>query len=559
MHQLKGLSSKLFESLTSKLPVVGVEMGTSSLKVAIGKRNDGGFEVEDFLVEDLSHAEDDAKFSLAKQKLTGYLKQKNIAAALAYLVVEDQDFFSTRISLPSVTSKKELKQAVELEAKDTLPFPENEAVSDYHVINEIQKADGSKSLELLYIALHRQQVDKAISLLDGLNLSLENVNIVPGSLLNVLSRAVGLDEKELIAVLELGYNHTSISIFKEKKLIFTRRLSIGSSDITNSMLGVFSTNKGVVRLSYEDAEKIKQAYGILLEEQNIKIQNLEIDSARVNSMMRPVLERMIAEIRNSFDYLYEKGSEGSITRVYLTGGGARLKNIDKFLNQELGVPVEFLSLESSTTFSMNVTEDKKAQLPNLVSTIGAMLQVERGLDFLPHEYHTKKREAIEWIAFRLSAITIASLLLVSYLYLSFEQMHFNKRSKAVRLNESTLQSLMQVKQEIDTMQGIISAIKGGNIDGSILLRELSIATHPAIMLENISYSGAQGGGSIKLTGLVYGSENDASPILVNYIKALEDSFLFENAILNSSVQAGTEKDPVLNFSISCKVQVQPGT
>lgn len=552
-EQFKNLSTKLLGDVTGKKPLVAIEMGTSSLKVVVADRNNDALEVEDFLVEDLALIGEEGRLGFAKERLAQFLKEKNISGGHVFLVVEDETIFSTRMTLPRL-SQKELKNAISWEVKDSLPFPEQEAISDYHLIGESQKADGSKNLELIFIAIHRKAIDESIALLEPFNFTLENVNIVPGSLLNFLNRAAGFDTKEPIAVLELGYNHIGLSIFKDKKLIFTRRLSMGSSDITNSMLGAVSTEQGVVRLSYNDAEKIKQEYGILTEGQRIEIRNTSIDSLRLSSMMRPVMERMVAEIRNSFTYLTDKLGEPYVSKVYLTGRGSRLKNMDSFFSQQLGIPVDFLSFEGVASFSPNITPEKKSELPYLAVAISALLLNKKGLDFLPPEFRSKKRVAVEWMVLRLATITLASILLVSNLYLSVALMYYNKRNKLIRLNESTLQALTEVNNEIRSLQEMVSSVKRGGIIGSALLAEISKITPPSVSVERIEFSGSGGLLLLQLKGHIYGTERDASPTLTRYIKTLEDSVFFENAILMSSSQAGSEDQPQLNFSINSKLE-----
>jgi len=554
MEQLKDLKTKLFGSLGGKGPLIAIEKGTSSLKVVIANSRKDSLQIEDFLVEDFGLIEEGARLGLAKERLAGFLNEKNINSGQAFIVVEDEAVFSTRLTLP-LLGAKELRRAISWEIKDILPFPENEAISDWHLVKEIQNPDGSKSLELIFIAIHKGIVNDSISLLDGLNLVLESVNIVPGTLLNIVNQAAGFNTKEPVAVLELGYNHTGISIFKENKLIFMRRLSIGSSDITNALLGAVSTERGVVKLSYNDAEKIKQEYGVLTEGTKIEISNSNIDSFRLSSMMRPVLERMVAEIRNSFMYLSEKLQESYVTRIYLTGRGAQLKNIESFFHQQLGIPVELISVEGAVTLGPNITQERKSELGYLATTIGALLGAGRGLDFLPLELRHKKRLAIEWMALRLITFTVALVSFVSYLYIFVADIHYNNRAKFIKLNEKTLQSLVEVKEEIDTVQKLVSTIKGTQPSGTVIMKELSTATPTEAVLDMIDYSVGPDG-TLRLKGIIYGDEKLATPILSKYIKILEDSYLFEGVNLVSSSAAGTEEEPILNFSINAKLELR---
>jgi type IV pilus assembly protein PilM len=63
-------------------------------------------------------------------------------------------------------------------------------------------------------------------------------------------------------------------------------------------------------------------------------------SSRISEAITPVLNKILSELKRSFDF-YENSIKGRpISKVLLSGGSARLKNLDKFLSDKLGVPVE---------------------------------------------------------------------------------------------------------------------------------------------------------------------------------------------------------------------------
>jgi type IV pilus assembly protein PilM len=49
---------------------------------------------------------------------------------------------------------------------------------------------------------------------------------------------------------------------------------------------------------------------------------------------------MVNELRRSFEYIRSRAGEMEIEKMIVSGGGALIKNIDKFFQQELAIPVE---------------------------------------------------------------------------------------------------------------------------------------------------------------------------------------------------------------------------
>jgi len=57
----------------------------------------------------------------------------------------------------------------------------------------------------------------------------------------------------------------------------------------------------------------------------------------LHDAMLPILGDLATEIRRSMDYFQTRWRESRVRRVVLSGGTARLQNLDRFLSLELGV------------------------------------------------------------------------------------------------------------------------------------------------------------------------------------------------------------------------------
>jgi type IV pilus assembly protein PilM len=63
----------------------------------------------------------------------------------------------------------------------------------------------------------------------------------------------------------------------------------------------------------------------------------------MSDVMTPILNKLLGEIRRSFDYYETQARKKTVERVILLGGSARLKNVNRFLANKLGIPVELFS------------------------------------------------------------------------------------------------------------------------------------------------------------------------------------------------------------------------
>jgi len=79
-----------------------------------------------------------------------------------------------------------------------------------------------------------------------------------------------------------------------------------------------------------------------------------------------VLNKLLGEIRRSFDYYETQSRKKTVERIVLSGGSAKLKNLNRFLANKLGVPVEhlgvFRNIETSKVKNTEQLQEKEYQL-----------------------------------------------------------------------------------------------------------------------------------------------------------------------------------------------------
>ncbi len=64
----------------------------------------------------------------------------------------------------------------------------------------------------------------------------------------------------------------------------------------------------------------------------------EIDEKALYGVLKPVLDTLVNEVRRSLEYHTSRYPDAAVQRVTVIGGGAKLKNLDAYLTQELGLP-----------------------------------------------------------------------------------------------------------------------------------------------------------------------------------------------------------------------------
>jgi len=99
------------------------------------------------------------------------------------------------------------------------------------------------------------------------------------------------------------------------------------------------------------------------------------EALRINvfNAIAPVLAELVQEIRRSLDYYRTKTGDAPIHELWLVGGTAKLRNLDVFLQEQLGIPARVVSpLDNMSVVTKN-------QSPDYLKEIAPLFTVAIGL------------------------------------------------------------------------------------------------------------------------------------------------------------------------------------
>jgi type IV pilus assembly protein PilM len=154
--------------------------------------------------------------------------------------------------------------------------------------------------------------------------------------------------QEVVALVELGFRNTTITILDAGEIILNRVVSLGGDRLTSGLADSLS-------ITYQEAESIK--VGMPSE----VVQNLE-----------PLIHPLGRELRASIDF-FENQNDKAVGKVYLSGGAARSDLILQTLQAELMVPCE--AWNPAKRFQSSLPPEKTGEFenaaPQLTVAVGA--------------------------------------------------------------------------------------------------------------------------------------------------------------------------------------------
>ena len=292
--------------------ILGIDLGTSGIKIAELSRAGSRFELKnygilDFVPKDKSspRLNDQLLISGLKDLLNkGKFSTKDVIASISAFLT-----FTTIIEMPYL-SEKDLGKAIPFEARKYIPIPLKEVVLDWSIIN-VKQAGDHTNVEVFLAAVPKDQTEryKNIFISAGLNLkALELENIA-------LSRALSEENLSPLVIINLGGWSTSISVFENRFERISRNYEVGGFEIAKTLSEALS-------VSFEEAEKIKKTEGLKSGSSNFAI-------------IAPLVDLIVLEAKKIVSN-YEENRKVKISKVILAGGQANMPGLKDYFSEKLG-------------------------------------------------------------------------------------------------------------------------------------------------------------------------------------------------------------------------------
>lgn len=228
--------------------------------------------------------------------------------------------------------EKDLLEAVRWEIRKEIAIPPGDIVVDYVYSSPGAGGGGAGGgggaqpekgamLSIFAFATKRQDAERLIGMFKDAGLELKTIDVVPTALMNSFDVNNDWEDGVNYAFADIGEKSTTLAIFRNRRLSFTREISFGGGDITAGI----ANESG---LDADEADDFKVTHGLTGAEEEDPGKALIISTS---------LERLCADMQRSFDYYQAQFREGPPLKIFLSGGTARLKGIEEFITRTVGI------------------------------------------------------------------------------------------------------------------------------------------------------------------------------------------------------------------------------
>ena len=312
--------------------IVGIDIGTSSIKVVQLKRNQGKISLETYGELGLgSYANEKSGkvVTLAPDVIAtavkDILREANVTTKSAVVSVQSQATLIFILELPQMKDS-ELATVIPNEARKYIPVPLTEVSLDWYVVPtketyaEEQAAKGVREkMEVVVVAVRNETLAQYREIATKSEIDNRGTEIEIFSAI----RAVFHREISPTLLIDYGAGTTKVTVVEYGVVRAYHVINRGSAFTTESIAR--SQN-----IAFDKAEELKKAIGIIPSEENKDI----VDSITTNT------QYVINEIQ-AILLQYERASQKAVTKIILTGGGSMLPGFFEKIKESFGVETIF--------------------------------------------------------------------------------------------------------------------------------------------------------------------------------------------------------------------------
>jgi type IV pilus assembly protein PilM len=310
---------------SKKKDIVGIDIGSSSVKLVQLKELKGGYTLQNAgivplppeAIVDNTLMDSSSIVEAVKNLLAGLSIGKGVEAACS---VSGNSVIIRKISLPAMPPE-ELEDQIHWEAEQYIPFDINDVNIDFQLLPP-DEHDPTR-MNVLLVASKKDIINDYQAVFNETGVKLAVVDVDSFAVQNAFEVNYDMDGEDVVALINIGASIMNLNVIKAGISLFTRDVQMGGNLYTEEIQKQFG-------VSGEDAERFK-------------VTGEGPDRERLQTIISRVNETLALEIRRSLDFYNTTAGEGKIARVYLSGGAAKTAMLSEAVGQRLGLPVETMN------------------------------------------------------------------------------------------------------------------------------------------------------------------------------------------------------------------------
>ena len=255
------------------------------------------------------------------EAIRGCVFGRGFTASKVIFTISSKKIANKEVVIPYVRGDKKIAAILEANSSEYFPMSTTGDFIFAHSVMETFPDDDGKKLRLTAVAAPSDLVECYYELADELRLTVEDIDYVGNSVLQLLSLQMKEGDTEL--VLQIEKDMTFVNVMSGKSVILQRSVPYGKNAVINSMMEIKKLTE-------------KEAKTLLSNRDMLDRQVTEEEYAEA-------VRYLISSIGRIVEYHRSRNPDRIIDGIRVFGEGSAIAGIDEVLRQELGAQVTHFS------------------------------------------------------------------------------------------------------------------------------------------------------------------------------------------------------------------------
>lgn len=339
--------------------ILAIDIGACSLKVAsFTYPQSGGLILEHFSFTEFGgDLQEDEYNNALREALHSIMAENDFESHDVYFSFSGQSAFIRFVKLPPIGDEEgRVKQVVEYEAKQNVPYPIDEVIWDYQLIGNIED---ESEIETMFVVVKNDIIDELTSAIEEIGKESLLIDVAPTAAYNA-ARANGIGEDDCAMILNIGGRCSSL-IFIDSGRFFVRTIPIAGFTVTQQISKEFG-------IPFSDAEELKKKHGFVALGGAYEEPDSEV-AATVSKIVRNVMTRLHGEINRSINVYRSQQKGTKPSKLYLAGGSSVMAFTPRFFSEKLKIPVEYFNPFQVVSLSPTIDKEALAEVAHMFSEV----------------------------------------------------------------------------------------------------------------------------------------------------------------------------------------------
>jgi type IV pilus assembly protein PilM len=305
----------------------------------------------------------------------------------------------------------QLKQVMGFEIDDLAAQSGGDLAADYNRLNITSSLSDDDTVLLTLI--RNSLLDRYMALLEGSRVKAAGFTPNSIALFNLLSRTADVQSGTSL-LMGIGAENIDVAIVQEGAIIFARNLAGGSGLFNRALMESFNIREA-------KAETVKRELGCIITRN--RTEGLSAQEEKIGRSLSGAAGQFYSMIQSSllFCKAQIKVADLAPDRVFITGGGARIKGLSDYLSDNLGVPVALYDpVDEVDITQLEDASDFNANGPEFSSALGLALMSATpdhyAIHVMPEAVKRRRKFQTQTIFSILAAVVLVAFLGIKFYF-----------------------------------------------------------------------------------------------------------------------------------------------